>query len=187
MSDWGPVTYGDPCGECGFVWTMGTSDAVALIADAPTMYADLLRDGSGAEGIPELGWNVGGYVSHVADNLQIWAERLVAATVEQPLVVSSYDADALGVARQYNNLQLFGALWGLREAVDSWQRAWTLASERLVLVHSDRGHITAEDVAHTNAHDVFHHLHDIRRCLGNGAPIERTPGSEIWAWRPLGP
>jgi hypothetical protein len=166
VSAWGPITYGDPCRECGFAWTMGTSDAVALIADAPAMYADLLRDATGTEGAPELDWNVGGYVSHVADNLRIWAERLVAATVEQPLVVSPYDADALGAARGYNNLQLSGALWSLHEAVDSWQRAWTLAGERRVLVHPDRGRITAEHVARTNAHDVFHHQHDIRRCLG---------------------
>lgn len=148
------------------MWTVAISDVVALIADAPAIYADLLRDVTGAEGTPELDWNVGGYVSHVANNVRIWAERLVAATVYQPLVVSSYDADALGVARRYNNVQLSGALWGLREAVDSWQRAWTLGGEGRVVVHPDRGHITAEDVARRNAHDVFHHQHDIRRCLG---------------------
>lgn len=166
MSDWGRTTYGDPCHGCGFDWMITTEDAVRLLHDAPAAYASLVSDATGAENVPALEWNVTAYVAHVGDNLRIWAERLAAAVATQSLPVTRYDENALADARRYNELPLVGTLWSLHEASASWIRAWALTNSPREMLHSERGRITSDDVAATNAHDVVHHQWDVRRCLG---------------------
>ena len=75
MNDWSVSVYGDPCRECGFSWAISVADAVSFVSDVPAAYRVLLTDRSGHERDPGLGWSVAEYVSHVADNLRIWAER----------------------------------------------------------------------------------------------------------------
>lgn len=136
-----------------------------MVVEAPGTYALLLEGALGTEGVIDLDWNAVGYVSHVADNLRIWAERMATANVEHPLEVVPYDDVQLGRARRYNDLSLPGALWALHESVDSWTRAWRLAGPDCIMRHPDRGIITTADIVLTNAHDVAHHRHDIERCL----------------------
>lgn len=168
VSEWGAATYGDPCRECGFAWRLATDEAVAIISSAPAAYSEVLRGASGYESAPELAWNLVGYVAHVADNLRIWGERLAAAAGPGDAVtLVSYDSDALAEARRYDSLPLSGVLWGLSEAVASWERAWSRADPARSFVHPDRGRIAAEDIARTNAHDVVHHQFDLRRCLAS--------------------
>lgn len=170
VSDWGGVTYGEPCRECGFTWELTAEDAVALVSAAPVAYSEVLRHAGGHESTSELAWNVVAYVAHVADNLRVWGERLAAAAGPgEPVPLVAYDSDALAVARRYDLLPLGGVLWSLREAVASWERAWRDADRSRPFLHPDRGCIVPEDIARTNAHDVVHHLLDVRRCLdGSG-------------------
>lgn len=166
MSNWGPATFGDPCRECGYPWNLTAHEAAATIKKSPAAYRDAVRDATGSESAPDLGWNVTAYVAHVTDNLRIWGERLAAAAgSREPVAVESYDSDALAAARRYESLPMGGVLWGLDEAAASWERAWHASGPARVFLHPDRGRITSEDAALTNAHDVVHHLFDIHRCL----------------------
>lgn len=171
VNAWGPVTFGDPCRECGFDWNITADDAVAVVLGAPAAYRDALRDASGSESTPDLVWNVTAYVAHVADNLRVWGERLAAAGgSDEPITLVSYDSDALASARRYDSLPLTGVLWGLSEAAASWVRAWKSSNgPDWVLLHAERGPISAEDIARTNAHDIVHHQFDLRRCLAPSA------------------
>ncbi len=137
-----------------------------MIASIPDRTAGALRGGDPSQRHPDLGWSAGAYVSHVTDNLRIWAERLTGAALGGRRDVRGYDGDLLAQARVYEGVPIEGALWSLRRAAAAWGEAFRLAQEHgVVLLHPDRGDQTAVDVARTNAHDAFHHEWDIRRSL----------------------
>ncbi|MFB8003701.1 hypothetical protein [Nocardia sp. NPDC056000] len=167
MERWGADLYGDPCGGCGFEWSTTTEQAIELVRQLPSRCRALLHDRTGSELHPDLGWTVSGYVSHIVDNLRIWAERSAGARLGGATEVSGYDPDLIGRGRRYNDVALAGALWSLEHASREWVESITAALEAdVVLVHADRGRQTAADVARNNAHDGFHHIWDIERTLG---------------------
>lgn len=171
VSDWGRATYGDPCGTCGFRWTTPIDDAVALIRTAPELFRSDLSGASGAERHPDLGWSVAAYVCHVADNLRIWAERLVGVAAGAPSDVAPYNQDLLATARAYDRVQLAAALWSLEHSAADWQVAVGQARHvGVVLRHPERGLVDVVDVVRSNAHDTAHHRYDIHRSLGAGPP-----------------
>lgn len=71
MNDWGAVNYGDPCRECGFVWTTTLEEAEVVVANCPVALHGLVAGSSGDERRPDLAWSVGAHVCHVADILRI--------------------------------------------------------------------------------------------------------------------
>jgi hypothetical protein len=166
MERWGADLYGDPCRDCGFSWVLTPAEAVTSVRAMPDAYATRLADATGQERHPDLTWTTAAYVSHVTDNLRIWAERLAGGYLAGVSDVPGYDPDPLSQARHYNEISLAGALWSLRWAVDGWAESveTALASE-VVLHHATRGAQRAEDVARNNAHDAHHHLWDIDRIL----------------------
>lgn len=142
--------------------------------DVPAQFAERLQDATGRERHPQLDWSSSAYVSHVADNLRTWAERLRGASEGGATGVPGYDPDLLAAARGYDDIALPAALWSLTWA----SRAWTETVDealtvKVVLQHATRGPQRAEDVARNNAHDAHHHLHDVDRILG--APTSK-PG-----------
>ena len=44
----------------------------------PGSIDELVIAATGRERLPELGWNISGYIAHMTDNTRIWAERLIA-------------------------------------------------------------------------------------------------------------
>ena len=123
MNEWGPSVYGDPCRECGYNWTISLADAVSHVADLPFDYGGLLEGKSGREQLPELAWSVTGYVSHVADNLRIWAGRLMGVVKGAPLLVGNYNENKLADARNYKDIPIQAAMWSLTRSVDDWLRS----------------------------------------------------------------
>ena len=166
MDSWGAPLYGDPCGGCGFTWTAGQASSVSLIREMPDTIELLLSNATGRERIPDLGWNVSGYVAHMADNTRIWAERLVAVARGADAHVVPYDPDLLAEARHYNEIALQGATWSFRIAVAHWLAAVEEAEPAgIVMLHSERGAMELSDVVASNAHDSFHHCWDLRTIL----------------------
>lgn len=167
MNDWGSSVYGDPCRGCGFHWTMPPTDAVELVSDLPSALERTLAGRSGDERHPALAWSVAEYVVHVADNLRIWAERLMGAVQGASPRVGGYDEVQLSRARNYRDIPLQAALWSLTRSVDDWRTAVGLApATGTVLVHPERGDLTRSDVVLATAHDARHHQWDIDRILG---------------------
>jgi hypothetical protein len=165
MSSWGPRTYGDPCRECGFSWGIVRSDAEAILARLPERLTKLLANASGSERHPDLEWSVTGYVAHVGDNLRIWAERVAGITRGGSRNVGRYDENALSQARVYDSLSLLGALWSLERAIRDWLEAVAAAPADLMMIHSERGEVSLDDVVRSNVHDAVHHEWDIKRSL----------------------
>jgi hypothetical protein len=166
MEEWGAELYRDPCRGCGFGWGLTPDAAVSLVGSIPGKFADRLAGASGRERHPDLAWTPVAYVSHVADNLRIWSERLAGARLAGVTGVPGYDQDLLAQARHYNQVALAGALWSLGWAARAWLESVEAAlAAGVVLQHAARGAQRAEDVARNNAHDAFHHLWDVDRIL----------------------
>jgi hypothetical protein len=166
VNTWGASTYGDPCRECGFDWATPLDDAVLLVARLPVSFGRLLAGASGDERRPDLAWSVGAYVSHVADNLRIWAERLVGGIDGGPLEVAGYDENELASARRYDTIPLQAAQWSLGRSVEDWLHAVKNSSRSSgIIVHPARGTLSLADVVLSNAHDALHHLRDIETTL----------------------
>jgi hypothetical protein len=176
MSDWGRVTYGDPCGECGFRWDITMEQAVATVTAVPSDMGRMLSGSDGTQRHPDLGWPAVAYVCHVSDNLRIWAERLAALAAGDSRPVPRYDQDLLARARSYDEVALAGALWSLDRAVRDWSDAVAQADRAgVTLVHPDRGAQSVLDVARSNAHDAWHHCRDIARSVdGAVGPAQRA-------------
>lgn len=170
MSNWGQTTYGDPCMECGFEWSITFDDALAAVRLAPAQFRAYLSGAAGTERHPDLHWSVAAYVCHVVDNLRIWAERLAGITSGAGSDVAAYDQELLATARDYEQVKLSAALWSMDRSVADWLSAVEQARVcDVVLRHSERGEINPVDVVRTNAHDTCHHGWDIRRTLAASA------------------
>lgn len=166
MNEWGRRTFGDPCRECAYDWSLSRAEVCALVGAVPGRYAQILEGCDGTEQIEELDWPATAYVCHVADNLRIWAERLVASSAGMEVKIAPYDNELLAVARNYAAVPLSGALWSLGRAVDDWLNAVALVENLdVILVHPDRGPQDALDTARNNAHDAFHHSWDLTRIV----------------------
>ncbi|MGW8331157.1 hypothetical protein ACWGLE_25050 [Streptomyces sp. NPDC055897] len=145
---------------------MAPDEALAQVSGLPERFATLLQGRQGDEQHPELSWNAAAYVSHVADNLRNWAERLAGARLAGACHVADYDQDLLAQARCYNDASLAGALWSLESATGNWMASVSAALvDDVTLEHAERGLQRAEDVARNNAHDAAHHAWDIERIL----------------------
>src|ERR1700730_8959421 len=166
MDNWRAPLYGDPCRECGFEWATGFEATTSLMRSIPDSIDELVTGATGAERLPELGWNVSGYIAHMTDNTRIWAERLIAVARGADAHVLPYDPDLLAEARHYNDVALQGAQWSLRIAVESWLSCVEEAyAAGVVMRHSERGAMDISDVAASNAHDSCHHRWDLTRIL----------------------
>ncbi len=120
---WGPELYGDPCRQCGFEWSISTEEAIGIVAGFSTRFTELLVENVGTLRHPELTWSAAAYVSHVADNLWIWAQRLSGARLSGVLEVPGYDQDLLAQARNYNEISTGAAIWALGTAAELWQES----------------------------------------------------------------
>jgi hypothetical protein len=166
MTDWNTTTYGEPCRECGYSFAISQPEALKLLLDLPRDYDAALDGATGNEQHPDLSWPVTAYVSHVADNLRIWAERLIGVATGAGLSIAAYDENVLGLARSYDKIPLGAARWSLgRSVLDIEEAAHVSAPTGPVLDHPERGELTLTEVLVAIAHDARHHLWDVERSI----------------------
>ncbi len=172
MTAWGIATYGDPCRGCGFGWALDEAAADRMVAAGTVAFIDAVAGAGGATAGAGEGWGVTAYTLHLADNLRVWAERLVGLAAGRTAIVP-YDQDLLAEVRSYRRLPGEAALWSLERATGDWFCALDLvgaagrvAAEPLALLSEERGRLTVGDCRRLLAHEVHHHLADVRRLVG---------------------
>jgi hypothetical protein len=166
MSDWGRSAFGDPCGGCGFGWSISLDDADAIVRDAPRRFREVATRPRDRDRHPDLEWSVSGYVCHVADSIRIWAERIASVVLANQVQVPPYDQDLLAKARHYDAVDVQAALWSLTRAVEDWRAAVELTRNRpFVMRHDEAGTMSFSDVVAIRAHDVVHHAWDVERIV----------------------
>ncbi|HEX4220333.1 MAG TPA: hypothetical protein VHZ02_18305 [Acidimicrobiales bacterium] len=148
------------------------TETAAIIDSAPVEFASLVAGLAGTERAPALAWSVQAYVWHAGDNLRIWAERLAGAAAGGDRPVTGYDQDLLSEVRGYEAMPVGAALWSLARATGDWREATRLVGARrdIVVEHPTMGSFTVTDVTRQVAHDLHHHLDDVRRILSHQDP-----------------
>lgn len=172
MDEWSKATYGSPCRECGYSWSLTVEETIQLVGSLPTEYRDAVGDASGSERLPDLAWPVAAYICHVADNLRIWAERLQGVIQGRTRDVRAYDENWLAEVRGYEAIDLRAALWSLTRSCEDWivtvmeALGQEQADHPVALVHRERREQNLVEVVRANCHDAVHHRWDVGRILG---------------------
>jgi hypothetical protein len=166
MNDYNRIRFGDPCRTCGFDWSTDSEACRQILGGATARFSALMSEHAGPERYDGLEWNAQAYVSHVAEGMRIWAERVAAVALGAIEPIVPYDESVLGEVRGYEGLPLQGALWSLGRASGDWQAAEALAdSTDLMLDHPEQGPIGLSEVRRIVAHDVEHHAFDLSIIL----------------------
>lgn len=161
---WGPP--GKNCPECGFDWSLSSYEVlvgqcVRNVADFGTV---LSRIDPAAAVEPGL-WSASRYVWHTVDVLRFGAERLWTVSVDPSFGVPEWDENVLAEVRAYDSLSPIVGLLALIAAADAWRTAALEAPHDVFTPHPEADDICAFDIVQRNAHEVSHHLWDVRRAL----------------------
>jgi DinB superfamily len=161
---WKPET--DRCPECDFNFSVASADAISLVANSPTPVATLFKGSEEETRRPSQEvWSPSGYLWHLVDVLRIGSDRLLTATIDPAAGIPCWDENALAEVRQYERLSPRVAVVAYEAAASAWVAVANLVPMDASVEHPEFGSLTAEDIIRRNAHEVQHHLLDIRRGL----------------------
>jgi hypothetical protein len=137
---WGAQLFGAPGRACAFDWSLSAQASMAFVEGLPMRARSLAEQGKGDERLTPQAWSVSGYISHVADNLRTWAERLQGALPSEITMVSGYDPDVLVAARKYELVPPSSARWSAENSCEAWVRTLTATrAQKVELEHANAG------------------------------------------------
>lgn len=158
---WQPTT--DRCSECGFDWRVAREDAVRIVLRGPSEVAELLRQTRAPRAQVGDAWSASMYVWHLVDVLRIGTERLLTVMLDPQCGIPCWDENALAADRRYAQLSPVVGAEVLHTAARGWQAAAEAVSDDAEVDHPQFGTLGAVALIRRNAHEVHHHLGDIRR------------------------
>jgi hypothetical protein len=150
------------CAECGYDWRSSRQNAIDLVTQAPDAVAAALA------GVPDptrragARWSASMYVWHLVDVLRIGTERLLTLVYDPGRGIVCWDENALAEDRRYQQLSPAVGLVVLRLATREWTEAAIAAPAAAEVRHPEFGTLAAVDIIRRNAHEVHHHLMDIK-------------------------
>ena len=112
-------------------------------------------------------WSASRYVWHTVDVLRFGTERLWTISADPSFGVPPWDENVMAEVRSYDQLSPVVGLIALVAAADAWGTAAFEAPHDVSTHHAESGAIRAFDVVQRNAHEVCHHLWDVRRAMGD--------------------
>lgn len=150
------------CARCGYDWATTFEDALALIAGSPDRLASSLvgRDGTAAQ--PDGSWPASGYLYHLADLADGWAERWQQILVEPGSLLVPWDPDELADARGYRHLHTAPGLWAVRGGVQRLLEETSRVGRAATYRHDDWGEGDVADALVWLGHEFHHHELDVR-------------------------
>jgi hypothetical protein len=152
------------CVECGFDWT--ETDYEILIGrcvHAVATFGEVISRIDPAEAVEPGLWSASRYVWHTVDVLRFGAERLWTISADPSFGVPLWDENVVAEVRGYDELSPVVGLIALIAAARAWREAAMEAPHDVPTRHPEAGEIDAFDVVQRNAHEVCHHLWDIKR------------------------
>ena len=156
-----------PCSECGFDWAEdGYELLIGQCMHNVAVFGGVLSEIDPAEAVDPGLWSASRYVWHTVDVLRFGTERLWTISADPSFGVPTWDENVLADVRSYDRLSPFVGLIALVAAADSWRTAAYEAPHDVTTPHPEAGEIRAFDVVQRNAHEVCHHLWDVRRAMG---------------------
>lgn len=168
--EWGPRS--GECAECRFDW--GENDYEILIGrcmHTVAVFGEALSRIDPSDPVGPGLWSASRYVWHTVDVLRFGTERLWTISADPSFGVPSWDENVVAEVRSYDELSPVVGLIALIAAARDWREAAMEAPDDVDTHHPEAGAIHAFDVVQRNAHEVCHHLWDVRR----GAPDGERP------------
>jgi hypothetical protein len=160
------------CAECGFSRACSRPEAIAVVAQGPAAAAAALAGVADPMRRAGARWSASMYVWHLVDVLRIGSERLLTVAHDPGSGIPCWDENALAEVRRYQQLSPGVGLLALAAAQREWSQAAGAAPAHAQVSHPEFGTLATVDVIRRNAHEVRHHLMDIRR-----ADRDLPPGS----------
>jgi uncharacterized damage-inducible protein DinB len=158
---------GDVCAECGFAWDVSFDEAVSIVEAAPRWFAKAFEGARFAE--PPAGvWSATAYLWHVVDVLRLGTERFLVLTLDPRRGIAAWDADEMARARSYEAKSAVVGLRVLTDATRDWLHAARATPRYVSAAHPEFGTMDALSCAVRNAHEVVHHVLDVRRQRTGG-------------------
>jgi hypothetical protein len=154
------------CAECNFDWA--ECDYVTLVGQCVrnvAVFGEVLSHIDPAEAVSPGLWSANRYVWHTVDVLRFGTERLWTIGADPSYGVPAWEENAVADIRGYDQLSPVVGLIALIEAAQAWRQAALEAPQDTATAHPEAGEICAFDVVQRNAHEVRHHLWDVRRRL----------------------
>jgi hypothetical protein len=156
------------CPECGFDWDeAGYELLVGQCVSNIAAFGGVLSRIDPAQAVGPGLWSASRYVWHTVDVLRFGTERLWTISSDPAFGVPVWDENVVAEARSYDELSPLVGLIALIAAADAWRTASLEAPHDVKTPHPEVGSIAAFDVVQRNAHEVCHHLWDVRRALGD--------------------
>jgi hypothetical protein len=154
------------CPECSFDWDQSSYEVLVghCVRNVAVFGAVLSRLDPAAAVEPGL-WSASRYVWHTVDVLRFGTERLWTVSVDPSFGVPSWDENVVADVRSYDSLSPIVGLVALIAAAEAWRTAALEAPHDVSTPHPEAGTICAFDIVQRNAHEVCHHLWDVRRGL----------------------
>ena len=168
-SQWG--LRSGTCVECGFDW--GERDYEALVGQCVrgvAVFGGVMSQLDPSAAVDPGLWSASRYVWHTVDVLRFGTERLWTISADPSYGVPAWDENVVADVRSYDALSPMVGLIALIEAARSWRQAALEAPHDVPTAHPEAGEICAFDVVQRNAHEVCHHLWDVRRGLPEPVP-----------------
>ncbi|MGO8860836.1 MAG: hypothetical protein ACLQRH_08710 [Acidimicrobiales bacterium] len=157
-----------PCLECGFDWAeTGYELLVGQCTHNVAVFGSVVSQIDPTESVGPGLWSASRYVWHTVDVLRFGTERLWTISADPSFGVPTWDENVLADVRSYDQLSPFVGLIALVAAADAWRTAAFEAPSDVTTPHPEAGEICAFDVVQRNAHEVCHHLWDVRRAMGD--------------------
>ena len=154
------------CPECGFDWDEASYEV--LVGQCVTniaVFGGVLSRIDPAEAVEPGLWSASRYVWHTVDVLRFGTERLWTISADPAFGVPAWDENIVAEVRSYDELSPIVGLIALLSAADGWRTAAFEAPHDVTTLHPESGAICAFDVVQRNAHEVRHHLWDVRRAM----------------------
>jgi hypothetical protein len=156
------------CPECGFDWDETAYELLVgqCVRNVAVFGGVLSRIDPAREVEPGL-WSASRYVWHTVDVLRFGTERLWTIGADPSFGVPTWDENVVAEVRSYDQLSPIVGLIALVAAADAWRTAAFEAPHDVSTPHPEAGSICAFDIVQRNAHEVCHHLWDVRRAIGD--------------------
>jgi hypothetical protein len=155
-----------PCPECGFDWDETDYEVlVGRCVSSIAVFGEVLSRIDPTDAVEPGLWSASRYVWHTVDVLRFGTERLWTISADPAFGVPTWDENVVAEVRAYDELSPIVGLIALVSAVDAWRTAAFEAPHDVATPHPEAGSICAFDVVQLNAHEVCHHLWDVRRAM----------------------
>ena len=171
QNQWG--RHSGRCVECDFNWAERDYETlVGQCVRAVGVFGQVLSHVDPAAAVDPGLWSASRYVWHTVDVLRFGTERLWTISADPAFGVPAWDENVMAEVRRYDALSSMVGLIALIEAAKAWRQAALEAPHDVPTAHPEAGEIRAFDVVQRNAHEVCHHLWDVRRGMTDSVPAE---------------